>query len=118
MPLSSCRFRIPINLHPSPPPGGLFRALGLPVARAVPGLRLARDRVAADLAAVLHHHLLPVALARHLELDLAVLEARLLDRRLLAVRVKMIPGQLARLELQLERRLELLAVALHGPLPR
>src|SRR5688572_16079758 len=95
----------------------LLCPLRLPLAGALAERDRAREGVAADLAAVLRHRLLAVALAGDLELDLPVLEAGFLDRGLGVVPAADRARELVALELELERRLHLLAVALRGPLP-
>src|SRR5688572_22579707 len=95
----------------------LLGALRLPLAGALAERDRARERVAADLAAVLRDGLLAVALPGDLELHLAVLEAGLFDRRLGVVPAAHGAGELVAFQLELERRLHLLAVALRGPLP-
>src|SRR5262245_24860039 len=85
MPDSSEGPSTPSILRQTGCPRSLFRSLGFPVARPLADFRFAGDRVAAQLSVVLDDELLAVALARDLELHVAVLEGPFFDRRLLAV---------------------------------
>src|SRR5687768_5930446 len=97
----SCRRSVRPSIAPPASQGGpdappvnwpavvLFGPLGFPIGAALLavalGLLLPLDRVAAELAGVLAAELLPAALARVSEGDLAILVLSVLDRRLLVV---------------------------------